>query len=102
MCGAVARQKCSAASVPSCSVTYDPGRRTRRPDRVRPVAGRVPCCDEWREPLRAQRDPIAEGLPGRVRSNRDEHRRARKQTWHGRFISTYGWASLRTAGGCSR
>ena len=46
--------------------------------------------DEWREPLRAQRDPIAEDS-GRVRSNRDEHRRARKQSWLGRFISTYGW-----------
>src|SRR5262249_34204553 len=40
--------------------------------------------------LRAQRDPIAEDF-GRVRSNRDEHRQARKQTWLGRFISTYGW-----------
>ena len=28
---------------------------------------------------------------GRARSNRDEHRRLRKQTWLGRFISTYGW-----------
>ena len=63
-------------------MTYDPGRRG---------GGRVPVLrDEWREPLRAQRDPIAESS-GRVRSNRDEHRRARKQTWLGRFISTYGW-----------
>jgi hypothetical protein len=46
--------------------------------------------DEWREPLRAQRDPLA-GDSGRVRSNRDERRRWRKQTWLGRFISTYGW-----------
>jgi uncharacterized protein DUF3152 len=46
--------------------------------------------DEWREPLRAQRDPLAEDS-GRVRSNRDEHRRVRKQSWVGRFISTYGW-----------
>jgi hypothetical protein len=46
--------------------------------------------DEWREPLRAQRDPLAE-QSGRVRSNRDEHKRWRKQTWLGRFISTYGW-----------
>jgi hypothetical protein len=46
--------------------------------------------DEWREPLRAQRDPLTEG-PGRVRSNRDERRQWRKQTWLGRFVSTYGW-----------
>lgn len=45
---------------------------------------------EWREPLRAQRDPLA-GDSGRVRSNRDERQRWRKQTWLGRFISTYGW-----------
>jgi hypothetical protein len=64
------------------SVTYDPGRRG---------TGRVPVLrDEWREPLRAQRDPLAQES-GRVRSNRDEHRRLRKQTWLGRFISTYGW-----------
>jgi Protein of unknown function (DUF3152) len=46
--------------------------------------------NEWREPLRAQRDPLAVES-GRVRSNRDERRRWRKQTWLGRFISTYGW-----------
>ncbi|SEH90305.1 Protein of unknown function [Mycolicibacterium rutilum] len=46
--------------------------------------------DQWREPLRAQRDPLAEDS-GRVRSNRDEHRGFRKQTWLGRFVSTYGW-----------
>lgn len=46
--------------------------------------------DEWREPLRAQRDPLAGG-PGRVRSNRDTRRQWRKQTWLGRFVSTYGW-----------
>lgn len=46
--------------------------------------------DQWREPLRAQRDPLAE-QPGRVRSNRDDHKRWRKQTWLGRFVSTYGW-----------
>lgn len=64
------------------SVTYDPGRRGN---------GRVPVLrDEWREPLRAQRDPLAE-QSGRVRSNRDDHKRWRKQTWLGRFISTYGW-----------
>ena len=46
--------------------------------------------DEWREPLRALRDPLTE-QPGRPRSNRDEHKRWRKQSWLGRFISTYGW-----------
>ncbi len=64
------------------SVTYDPGRSG---------SGRVPVLrDEWREPLRAQRDPLAEHS-GRVRSNRDDHKRWRKQTWLGRFVSTYGW-----------
>jgi Protein of unknown function (DUF3152) len=62
-------------------VTYDPERRGD---------GRVPVLrDDWREPLRAQRDPVAGGS-GRVRSNRDTSR-WRKQTWLGRFISTYGW-----------
>jgi hypothetical protein len=46
--------------------------------------------DQWREPLRAQRDPLA-GDPGRSRSHRDPDRRWRKQTWLGRFVSTYGW-----------
>jgi hypothetical protein len=64
------------------SVTHGSGRRG---------GDRAPALrDEWREPLRAQRDPLAGGS-GRVRSNRDEHRRWRKQTWLGRFISTYGW-----------
>ncbi len=53
--------------------------------------GNVPAPrDQWREPLRAQRDPLAEDL-GRARSNRDEHAQFRKQSWLGRFISTYGW-----------
>lgn len=64
------------------SVTYNPGRSG---------GGRVPALrDEWREPLRAQRDPLA-AESGRVRSNRDEHQQLRKQTWLGRFVSTYGW-----------
>ncbi len=46
--------------------------------------------DEWREPLRAQRDPLASNS-GRPRSNREEHRRWRKQTGLGRFFATYGW-----------
>ena len=46
--------------------------------------------NEWREPLRAQRDPVA-GDYGRVRSNRDDRQRWRKRTWLGRFVSTYGW-----------
>ncbi len=63
-------------------MTYDPGRRG---------GSRAPALrSEWREPLRAQRDPLAEDS-GRVRSNRDEHRRWRKRTWLGRFVSTYGW-----------
>jgi hypothetical protein len=63
-------------------VTYDPGRRG---------GGRVPVLrNEWREPLRAQRDPVASDS-GRTRSNRDEHQQWRKQTWLGRFVSTYGW-----------
>ena len=45
---------------------------------------------EWREPLRAQRDPLAEGS-GRPRSNRDQRKQWRKQSWLGRFVSTYGW-----------
>ncbi len=45
---------------------------------------------ERREPLRAQRDPVAEDA-GRLRSNRDERRQWRKQSWLGRFVSTYGW-----------
>jgi hypothetical protein len=62
-------------------VTDDPGRRT----------GQVPVLrDESREPLRALRDPLSAGS-GRVRSNRDERRRWRKQTSLGRFVSTYGW-----------
>jgi len=81
----VARQKCEPCGLcHPVAVTYDPGRRTRS-------TGRVPVLrDDWREPLRAQRDPLA-GDSGRVRSNRDERRRWRKQTWLGRFISTYGW-----------
>jgi hypothetical protein len=63
-------------------VTYDPGHRG---------GGRVPVLrNEWREPLRAQRDPLA-GDSGRVRSNRDQRRQWRKQSWLGRFVSTYGW-----------
>lgn len=46
--------------------------------------------DSWREPLRAQRDPLAAGA-GRIRSDRDVHRQWRRQSWLGRFISTYGW-----------
>jgi hypothetical protein len=42
------------------------------------------------EPLRALRDPMAEGS-GRVRSNRDEHSQLRMQSPFGRFLATYGW-----------
>jgi Protein of unknown function (DUF3152) len=63
------------------SVTYDSERR----------GGGVPALrNEWREPLRAQRDPLANDS-GRPRSNREEHRNARKQSKLGRFVSTYGW-----------
>ena len=62
-------------------MTYEPERRG---------GTRVPVLrEDWREPLRAQRDPLAWGS-GRVRSNRDTSR-WRKQSWLGRFVSTYGW-----------
>ena len=92
-----ARQKCKQHRLcHPVSVTYDPGRRTRsaggQPRRdPESSRGRVPVLrDEWREPLRAQRDPLAEDS-GRPRSNREERRRWRKQSWLGRFVSTYGW-----------
>ncbi|WP_307856817.1 DUF3152 domain-containing protein [Mycolicibacter acidiphilus] len=63
-------------------MTFDPGRHG---------GGRAPVLrDRFREPLRAQRDPLAAGA-GRVRSDRDVHRQWRRQSWLGRFISTYGW-----------
>jgi uncharacterized protein DUF3152 len=63
-------------------VTFDPDRRG---------GNRTPVLrEDWREPLRAQRDPLAWGGAGRVRSNRDTSR-WRKQSWLGRFVSTYGW-----------
>ena len=83
-------------------MTYDQGRRWgersdgrntggERGDAAYRGGGRAPVLrNEWREPLRAQRDPVA-GDTGRPRSNRDEHRQWRKQTWLGRFVSTYGW-----------
>src|SRR3984885_5988112 len=53
--------------------------------------GRAPVLrDEWREPLRAQRDPLGQ-TAGRVRADRDRPRQWRKQSWLGRFVSTYGW-----------
>ncbi|QUR66671.1 DUF3152 domain-containing protein [Mycobacterium spongiae] len=53
--------------------------------------GQVPVLhDEWREPLRAQRDPTA-GTDGRPRVDRDRKRQWRRQTWLGRFVSAYGW-----------
>ncbi|MEY8017729.1 DUF3152 domain-containing protein [Mycobacterium servetii] len=59
----------------------------------RPVRStdRIPVLrDDWREPLRALRDPIDRGA-GRPRTDRDRSRRWRKQTWLGKFVSTYGW-----------
>jgi Protein of unknown function (DUF3152) len=82
--GAFGRAKGGRLS-PLCN----PGEMTSQ----RPVhsTGRVPVLrDEWREPLRALRDPVA-GDAGRARSDRDRQRRWRKQTWLGRFVSTYGW-----------
>ena len=62
------------------SVGYDSGR-----------GGGVPALrNEFREPLRAQRDPLV-NESGRVRSNREERRNIRKQTKLGRFVRTYGW-----------
>jgi len=62
-------------------VTYDPGRG----------GGRVPVVrNEWREPLRAQRDPFGED-PGRPRVDPDGQPQWRKQSRLGRFVSTYGW-----------
>src|SRR3954470_15797853 len=53
--------------------------------------GRAPVLrDERREPLRAQRDPLGQ-TAGRVRADRDRPQRWRKQSWLGRFVSTYGW-----------
>lgn len=46
--------------------------------------------DDWREPLRAQLDPVGESA-GRARADRDRPRQWRKQSWLGRFVSTYGW-----------
>lgn len=43
-----------------------------------------------REPLRAQRDPLA-GDAGRPRSNREDRPQFRKQSWLSRFARTYGW-----------
>ena len=62
-------------------MTFDPEQRG---------GGRVPTLhDRWREPLRAQRDPLGGGA-GRIRSDRDVHRQWRKQSWLGAFVSTYG------------
>ncbi|WP_090355643.1 DUF3152 domain-containing protein [Mycobacterium sp. UNC267MFSha1.1M11] len=75
-------------------MTYDPGRRAsdRAPlGEERSDRGNVPVLrSDRREPLRAQRDPLADDQ-GRPRSNREDRRNLRKQTWLGRFVSTYGW-----------
>lgn len=42
------------------------------------------------QPLRALRDPLAEDS-SRPQSNRDDHANVGKQSWLGRFVSTYGW-----------
>ena len=95
----MARRKLKSAGLcHPVSVTYDSRARgghlgpERRADRMAPAVR-----TEWqeqhrnrRDPLRAQRDPLAVES-GRVRSNRDDRRQWRKQTWLGRFVSTYGW-----------
>jgi uncharacterized protein DUF3152 len=89
----VARHSLSSARLcHSGAVTYDPGhRRGERSDGNFAGGGRQPVLrNEFREPLRAQRDPLAD-VGGRMRSNRDEHQRWRKQSWLGRFVFTYGW-----------
>lgn len=40
--------------------------------------------------MRALRDPLADH-GGRLRSNREDRQQWRKQSWLGRFVSTYGW-----------
>ncbi|HEX7321778.1 MAG TPA: DUF3152 domain-containing protein [Mycobacterium sp.] len=63
-------------------MTHDPGWHAR---------GQVPVLhDQWREPLRALRDPLAAGA-GRSRARRENRGNVRKQTWLGRFVATYGW-----------
>ena len=72
----------------SWSVTYDPGRRGD---------SRVPVLrNEWREPLRAQRDPLA-GDGGRPRSNRDARRQWRKQGL-GSALLTHSFALFQERG----
>ena len=79
-----ARRECQlAAIVPSLeTVTYEPESARGRPDTGPPRRlARNPCARSG-SPLR--------GGAGRVRSNRDNSR-WRKQSWLGRFVSTYGW-----------
>lgn len=72
----------------SGAVTYDPARHG---------GGQVPVLhDQWREPLRARRDPL-DGGAGRMRADR-ERSRWRKQSWLGRFVSTYGWRAYALPG----
>ncbi|OBB64784.1 hypothetical protein A5781_21995 [Mycobacterium sp. 852002-30065_SCH5024008] len=73
---------------PRCRLCNPGAMTSQRPSRG---TGRVPVLrDEWREPLRALRDPIARD-GGRTRADRERPRQWRKQTWLGRFVSTYGW-----------
>ena len=64
------------------TVTFDPGRGG---------GSHAPVLrSDLREPLRAQRDPLASS-GGRPRVNREDRGQFKKQGWLGRFVSTYGW-----------
>ena len=85
-------------AVPSWSVTYDPGRRE--------PGGRVPVLrDEWREPLRAQRDPLAEDSGGPGPTATSSSSGASRPGWAGSSPPTGGaptrcrsWSSLTVRG----
>ena len=56
-----------------------------------PRPGPVPVLRaEANRPLRALRDPLAADT-GRARADREQHRKLRRQTRLGRFLSAYGW-----------
>ena len=70
------------------TVTFDPGRGG---------GSHAPVLrSDLREPLRAQRDPLASS-GGRPRVNREDRGQFKKQGWLGRFVSTYGWRAYALA-----